>query len=87
LDGPIYRVYKSDVEKIFFQGGMKEYFGIDTVRLVAKELNSDVKKDFKKFSYEDGKYDAQRFYKGYKGAGTGSYIAGLFFYIDCYYHL
>jgi hypothetical protein len=79
LDGPIYRVYKTNVDKIFFQNGLKEYFNLDTLKLVAKEVNTEAKKEEKKASFEDGQNDAQRYYKGYKGAGTGSYFAGLFF--------
>jgi hypothetical protein len=79
LDGPIFRINKTDVEKVFFQGGLKEFFSIDTSKIEMAIEVKGLKKDFSKFTYKDGQYDAEMYYRGYKGAGTGSFFAGMFF--------
>jgi len=78
LDGPIYRVNKSDVSKIFFSNGLKEYFNMDSTKIAFQQEVKEEKKDYSKFTFQDGQYDAMRYYKGYKGAGTASFIAGIF---------
>ena len=80
LDGPIFRVYNSNVEKIFFQGGLKEYFTSDTTKIISLKEENEKPKDFRKFTYQDGQYDAERHYRGYKGTGTGSFVAGIFWF-------
>jgi len=78
-DGPIYKINKSEVLKIHYQSGLRDTFEIqkpneshDFVKTATKEI------DPKSLTFEDGQRDAKKFYKGYKGAGTSSYLAGLF---------
>ena len=69
LNGPVYQLLKSDVLMIRYENGTKDIFkqNISSVSpaLTGAEL------------YARGKQDAMTYYKGYKGAGTGTFVTGL----------
>lgn len=63
-DGPVYVIYRSDVQMIRYQSGYEEIFEaepvIDTVNY-----------------YRAGLIDASKYYRGYKAAGTGTLLTSL----------
>jgi hypothetical protein len=93
LDGPTFRSYKTDIDSIHFQNGMREILaaGEETnpkskteVAELRKESVPFVQKPFKSVfpgqSFREGEIDALGYYRGYKGIGTASYLSGLFFF-------
>jgi len=70
LDGPIVSILKSDVFIIKYENGSKEVFKEETN---ANTLTVSTSVDF----YNNGKIDAQKYYRGYKGAGTLTFITGF----------
>lgn len=90
LDGPIFKVEKEKLEKIRYATGLIEYlFKADEINdtLNARKISSNPagaglencyrNVPINTLTYWDGMHDAERFYRGYKGAGTFSYFAGL----------
>lgn len=87
MDGPTFRVEKEKVDLIKFGNGTIEYFA-SQVQPAEKpkpvdsqdpeERMTHLGKPVKSANYYDGSRDAQIYYKGFKGAGTGSFIGGVF---------
>lgn len=93
LDGPIFKMEKDRLEKIRYGNGVVEYLSRMVDRNGSPSPNKNVANPedptremcyrnvpIKNLTFWDGAADAERFYKGYKGAGTGSYFAGLLLY-------
>lgn len=70
---PTYLVYKSAVLMIKYENGTKDIFN-DTNNFHDTTSNSSDEDLLAK-----GTSDAERFYKGYHGAGTGTFITGILF--------
>ena len=82
LDGPVFKISKSELLKIHYKSGMKEFFGVTKSNL-PNSLNEEFVRvnsnsESRKLTFGDGVMDARKFYRGYKGAATGSFISGLF---------
>lgn len=65
-DGPIYEVLKSDLVMIRYEDGTKDIFSTSNIAL---SDNAEL--------YTRGQRDAAIYYKGYKSAGTGTFVVGL----------
>lgn len=71
-EGPSYTLRKSMIVMIRYENGTKDVFGTESDNSVAfysDSQNQDL--------YVQGQMDAGKYYKGYKGAGTGTLIASL----------
>ncbi|MBP6304040.1 MAG: hypothetical protein KBB37_12830 [Bacteroidia bacterium] len=70
-NGPTFIILKSDVLMIRYENGTKDIFNEDKKNesVSSTQSSGDL--------FIQGQKDALRFYKGYKGAGTGTLIAGL----------
>ncbi len=87
-DGPTFKFEKKQLVKIKFANGLVENYA----SVVTQEPKTEVAEagsdptskmsykniPIKDLTYLDGLQDAKQFYRGYKGAGTGSFFAGLF---------
>lgn len=73
MDGPLYKILKKEVRLIRYQSGAFEI--IPEVEMPPQVAAVE---EPKMLGYHDGYLDADRYYRGYKGAGTLSYISGLF---------
>jgi hypothetical protein len=69
LNGPIFSILKSDLLLIRYENGSKDIF-TDNKKVEEKIVSG---KDF----YLEGQSDANRFYRGYKGAGNGVLATSL----------
>ena len=90
-DGPIFRVFNTEVKKIHFKSGMKKFFSENVVKDTristisgdtkaidpSKELRESELKEIAVLTYRDGEMDAKNLYKGWKSAAIGSYFSGL----------
>jgi hypothetical protein len=79
-DGPIFRVFNTEVKKIHFKSGMKEFFSENVVKDTristisgetkaidpSKELRESELKEIAVLTYRDGEMDAKNLYKGWK---------------------
>jgi hypothetical protein len=72
LEGPVYIVSKSDIKAIRFENGTKEVFENYKLPQSAPLTTLSTEDYFKK-----GYADASIYYKGYKGAGTGTFLPSL----------
>ncbi len=72
LDGPSFTILKSDVLLIRYENGTKDVFNDDK-----KSENIPATSPATSDLYAQGKMDASKNYKGYKGAGTGTLITSL----------
>ena len=68
--GPTYSILKADVFMIKYENGTKDVFNNENPINNSTILTSD---DF----FNKGKMDAQKYYDGFKGAGTGTLITSL----------
>lgn len=70
-DGPVYIIPKSDVLLIQYENGEKDIFTNKEpeVSNIESPSNEDL--------FSLGESDASKYYKGYRGAGTGTLITGL----------
>ncbi len=64
LEGPTFTIIKSDIHMVIYENGESEIF--------KNELNKSDENMFSK-----GQRDASLYYKGYKGAGTGTLFTSL----------
>lgn len=71
-DGPIFSLLKSDVLMIRYQNGTRDIFNEDK-RNETTTVQSVSGADL----YTQGQIDAARYYKGYRGAGTGTLVTSL----------
>ncbi len=90
-DGPLYMVFKAEVEKIHYKSGMKDYFEkpekkedqpAQTGQAPRPKQNVPLSvsgMQIDQLSFTDGEMDARMYYQGYKGTSIGSFAAGLFF--------
>lgn len=62
LNGPVFSILKSELLLIRYENGSKDVFN-DSKKVEEKVISG---KDF----YQEGQSDANRFYRGYKGAGN-----------------
>lgn len=62
LNGPVFSILKSELLLIRYENGSKDVFN-DSKKVEEKIVSG---KDF----YQEGQSDANRFYRGYKGAGN-----------------
>jgi hypothetical protein len=67
-DGPIFTLLKSEVLMIRYENGTKDIFN--------EEINS-VKIPTSQELFVQGQSDASKYYKGYRGAGTGTLATSL----------
>ena len=72
LDGPIFTLLKSEVAMIRYENGTKDIFNVE----IKNEINS-VKIPTSQELFVQGQSDASKYYKGYRGAGTGTLVTGL----------
>ena len=73
LDGPIFIISKKDVLMIRYENGTKDIFNNDKE---PENISSSIAKSSKDL-FIQGQTDATQYYKGYKGAATGTLITGL----------
>jgi hypothetical protein len=76
LDGPIFTLLKSDIAMILYQNGVKELFN-DNEQKSPVSIVSPAPSVARGDLYLQGQKDARRYYKKYKGAGTGTLITSL----------
>lgn len=72
LNGPTFTILKSDVLMVRYENGTKDIFN--------EEKKNETVSNPTQISgalFIQGQTDASRYYKGYKGAGTGTLIASL----------
>ena len=72
LDGPMYTMLKSEVLMIRYENGTNDVFKEEQASNAGRPLNSSNTN-----LYEQGQQDAETFYHGYKGAGTGTLMVSL----------
>jgi hypothetical protein len=82
LDGPTYAMLKSDVVMVRYKDGTKDIFTDEKKNeTVSTPSTRNETVSTPSTSSDDlfiqGQTDAVRYYNGYKGAGTGTLIAGL----------
>jgi len=70
LTGPTFSIMKSEILMIRYENGTKDVFNDE------KPINNPTISSSDDL-FNKGKTDAQRYYDGYKGAGTGTLITGL----------
>jgi hypothetical protein len=68
-NGPIFSILKSDLLLIRYENGSKDIFNEVKKTETSKSTLDDL--------YADGQSDANKYYKGYKGAGTAVLTTGL----------
>lgn len=68
-DGPIYTILKPDLLMIRYENGTKDIFKQENKTELISITSDDL--------FSQGQADASRYYKGYKGAGTGTLITSL----------
>ena len=68
LEGPTYTMAKADVLKIVFENGRVEVYGVEDVMPAIGNSEG---------FYAKGQMDAANYYKGYKGASTGTLVSSL----------
>ena len=71
LNGPVFSILKSELLLIRYENGSKDVFN-DSKKVEEKIV---LGKDF----YQEGQSDANRFYRGYKGAGNTVLATSLLF--------
>lgn len=71
LNGPVFSILKSELLLIRYENGSKDVFN-DSKKVEEKIVSG---KDF----YQEGQSDANRFYRGYKGAGNTVLATSLLF--------
>jgi hypothetical protein len=90
IDGPLYIKKKSEVVKVKYKTGSEDVFQTESksssnvnyastpapVQTYVKEEQSMSKQDYADM-FRQGKSDAKIYYKGYKGAGTGTFLTTL----------
>ena len=67
-NGPIFTILKSDILMVRYANGTKDIFNEEN-KTDATGSSADL--------YRDGQTDAAKYYRGYKGAGTGTLLSGL----------
>ena len=72
LDGPMYTMLKSEILMIRYENGTNDVFKDEQTSNAGRSLNTSNLN-----LYEQGQQDAESFYQGYKGAGTGTLIVSL----------
>ena len=73
LEGPIISILKSDVILVRYENGTKDVFVEEKpTKISNKEIIDEETAAF------NGARDADRYYKGYTGAGSGTLVTGLF---------
>jgi hypothetical protein len=68
LNGPVFTILKSELLLIRYENGSKDVFN---------DKKSEEKIVSSKDYYQEGQSDANKFYKGYKGAGSAVLATGL----------
>ncbi|TAF74589.1 MAG: hypothetical protein EAZ53_08040 [Bacteroidetes bacterium] len=82
--GPTFILYKSDVFMLKYENGTKDVFKIENPIIIDTNKTEEVKPLIPtttpviKPTFQDGVNDANKYYKNYKGAGTGNFIGGFF---------
>jgi len=71
-NGPIFTILKSEVLMVRYENGTKDIFN-EEKKIEATSNLSQSNEDL----FTQGKLDASKYYKGYKGAGTGTLITSL----------
>jgi len=72
LNGPTFTILKSDVLMVRYENGTKDIFNEEK-----KNETVSTPTQISGALFIQGQTDASRYYKGYKGAGTGTLIASL----------
>ncbi|MBL7711810.1 MAG: hypothetical protein JNL13_05075 [Chitinophagaceae bacterium] len=72
-EGPYYTIYKSELGRVHYANGTVDTFNKVRIRAVASD--SAIVMDGN--PYAAGMRDAERYYDGYKAAGTGTLITSL----------
>lgn len=72
-DGPYYTIYKSDLGRVHYANGTVDTFNKVRVRAFASDSTIVIEGN----PYLAGMRDAERYYDGYKAAGTGTLITSL----------
>lgn len=73
LEGPTYSVLKSDIFMIKYKNGSKDIFNQPK-----ENSNENAQPKSTDNMFYQGETDATKYYRGYKGAGTGTCVATLF---------
>jgi len=71
-DGPLYWILNSSVLMVKYQNGTVEVFKVEKAA-----TDSVIRVPSTENMYSKGVLDATKYYRGYKGAGTGTLIASL----------
>ncbi len=71
LNGPLISILKSDVLMIRYENGTKDIFKDEYLAPTSIAIKGENE------NYKLGQQDAKRYYKGYRGAGTGTLVTGL----------
>lgn len=73
LEGPIISILKSDVILVRYENGTKDVFVEEKPTITADKRIVD-----EETAAFNGARDAEKYYKGYTGAGAGTLVTGLF---------
>jgi hypothetical protein len=76
-DSPIYSLSKQEVLIIRYQNGSKDIFNQETFTANSSSINSSSTNNSSNDLYLQGEKDANKYYKGYKSAQTGTLITGV----------
>jgi hypothetical protein len=68
-NGPTFTILKSEVLMLRYENGTKDIFNEEKKNETTSSTSGDL--------FVQGQSDASRYYKGYKGAGTGTLITSL----------
>lgn len=73
LNGPIFSILKSEVLIIRYENGTKDIFNFENKEITTIANSPQAINDL----FRQGQADALKYYKGYKGAGTGTLITSI----------
>ena len=74
--GPIYSILKSDVIIVRYENGTKDLFNVNTP--TSPTISNTISNSDNGNLFLEGQLDAAKYYKGYKVAGTGTFVTSLF---------
>ena len=74
--GPTYSILKTDVIIVRYENGTKDLFNVNTP--TSPTISTTISNSDNGNLYLEGQLDAVKYYKGYKAAGTGTFVTSLF---------
>jgi hypothetical protein len=73
LNGPIFSILKSEVLIIRYENGTKDIFNFENKEITTIANSQEAVNDL----FRQGQTDASKYYKGYKGASTGTLLTSI----------